>query len=707
MDFDASSASRRGSMSRASDARRRARGSFGRRARVLSSRRAFDMRGDARSRRSARSRVRCAFALAFALALAGSARAWGRAKDGNHPRREVHGDASSASVPHRVCFVAATVPWAFGAYQAQALGLSRAFADRGHSTTWLPRVPDARLPSGERTLDEALGKFRPGVRRPTPSERAAAMHLTFLGVPDLETPAGPGINALGLTMTQLGEIAKRHRVDAFVLLMDVGQMYLDAYSFVVPTVLWMPYHHEEMDSSGGVVGAYSAVAALSDTTGRAIASVQPLTRTIPHFIDRAALRALADEHDANAGKALGLSEAEMTRRAIRRYTFDSKKYDRMYAREITEVDDDTFVVLMQGGNYENSDRKGWVASINAFARFQRENPNIKTHLWIHCVDSAMTQNDMNHGSKPPVAVTRTGVSLRTELQKAGIPDSMFTLDENSHDKVRTSALKRHADVCLHTSKSEGFGMVVLECQALGTPVITTNYTAMRDYTKYGIAVEPAALERIQSAYFAMPNVPKAAEALATIATNSAKLPAIDVVYEWIDDEFSLDVVCEKFRALLRDAQVAHSKVVPWSEEDSFAERPIFTVTTDEYPRLADWQTPWMLYHHPSVQVDYERIQRYLIRETRKQFYAVALAPTSRNGVVLPFDPKDGVHNINPMYVALLPTWMYRQLQESHSYVWSAVYSGMQTVRDPKYFLMMPEGAATLRQGSGSARHVEL
>lgn len=670
----------------------------------VSSRRAFDMRGDARSTRGVRAHVSCALALALALALARSARAWGLKKDGNQP---LGGDASFASVPHRVCFIAASVPWAFGAYQAQALGLSRAFADRGHSTTWLPRIPDVRLPSGERTLDEALEKLKPSVRRPTASERAVLTHLTFLGIPDVETPAGHGINELGLTMSQLGEVAKRHRVDAFVLLMDVGQMYVDRYAFAVPTVLWMPYHYEGLDASGGVVGAYSAVAALSETTRRAIAIAQPLTRTIPHFIDRASLHALADAHDARARENLGLSEAEATRRAIRRYTFDSKKYDRMYARAIDEVDDDTFVVLMQGGNYENSDRKGWVASINAFARFQRENPTIKTHLWLHCVDSAMTQNDMNHGSKPPVAVARTGVSLRTELQKAGIPESMFTLDENIHDEYRASALKRHADVCLHTSKSEGFGMVVLECQALGTPVITTNYTAMRDYTKFGIAVEPAALERIQGAYFAMPNVPKAAEALAAIATNSANLPGIDGVYEWIDDELSLDVVCEKFRALLRDAKVAHSKVAPWSEKDSFAQRPIFTVTTDEYPRIADWQTPWTMYHHPSVQVDYDLIQRYLIRATSERFYAVALAPTTRDGVALPFDPKDGVHNINPLYVALLPTWIFRQLQEGQSYVWSAVYSGMQTVRDSKYFLMMPEGGASLKRGSGNAHRVEL
>lgn len=615
-------------------------------------------------------------------------------------------------VPPSVCFVAATIPWGFGAYQTQTSGVARAFADRGHRTFWLPRVPNVRLPEGTYTLEEALRAFKPGVRRPNPNEREESKHLTFLGVPNVEKVMSPGINALGLTMQELNRLATLNRIDAFVLLMDVGNMYLDANEFKVPTVMWMPYHHEVPDSSSPILSMYSAVAALSDTTGRAIELVQPLTRTIPHFIDRAALNARADAFDANAKREKGVSDDadEATiRTAIRRRLFDSVALDKSYKRNLDEIDNDTFLVLMQGGNYEDQDRKGWVASIHAFAQFQRENPDLKTHLWIHAVDSAMTQNDMNDGSKPPVAVVRTGVALRLVLQHAGIPDNMYTLDENRHDVSRTTALKRHADVCLHTSKAEGFGMVVLECQALGTPVITTNFTAMRDYTKYGIAVEPAAFESIQGSYWAAPSVPGAARALTAISTGAVELPPLESVFAWIDDVFALDTITEQFRQLLTEAKVAHSRRKPWALEDTFAERPFFTVTTDEYPRLVDWSTPWTMYHHPDVEVNYQFIQYMMIQHTKDQYYGVVVAPTSANGRLLPMDVGDGVHNINPHYVVLMPTWIMKQLQTQASYVWGTAFRAIGSVSSQKYMLMLPEGYAKMKADAQAtkARNDEL
>ena len=42
-----------------------------------------------------------------------------------------------------------------------------------------------------------------------------------------------------------------------------------------------------------------------------------------------------------------------------------------------------------------------------------------------------------------------------------------------------------ADVLLHPSRSEGFGMLVLEAQHIGVPVITTRRGAMKDYTMHG------------------------------------------------------------------------------------------------------------------------------------------------------------------------------------------------------------------------------
>ena len=58
-------------------------------------------------------------------------------------------------------------------------------------------------------------------------------------------------------------------------------------------------------------------------------------------------------------------------------------------------------------------------------------------------------------------------------------------------------------------------MNVLECQAVGTPVIKTNYTAMADFTKVGIAVPHRQMVRTPSAIYdlALPDVQGIADAI--------------------------------------------------------------------------------------------------------------------------------------------------------------------------------------------------
>ena len=48
-----------------------------------------------------------------------------------------------------------------------------------------------------------------------------------------------------------------------------------------------------------------------------------------------------------------------------------------------------------------------------------------------------------------------------------------------------------ADVLLAASMSEGFGIPLIEAQACGTPVITTDWTSMPELVRWGVAVPPA------------------------------------------------------------------------------------------------------------------------------------------------------------------------------------------------------------------------
>ena len=84
------------------------------------------------------------------------------------------------------------------------------------------------------------------------------------------------------------------------------------------------------------------------------------------------------------------------------------------------------------------------------------------------------------------------------LRDMNLPPNSYKLVTKIFDDPRDSmAMKVVADVCLHPSRVEGFGLNVIECQGLGTPVITTNFTAMGDFTKLGLSVPPIHYELIE------------------------------------------------------------------------------------------------------------------------------------------------------------------------------------------------------------------
>ena len=161
--------------------------------------------------------------------------------------------------------------------------------------------------------------------------------------------------------------------------------------------------------------------------------------------------------------------------------------------------------------------------------------------------------------------------------------------------IRNRWLKRMADVCLHASKSEGFGMNMLECQAVGTPVITTKFMAMKDYTKLGISVPHR--QMIFSAEsgreMALPDVEGIVDALVTIYNRwkkqggqSANLVDIRRTHGWIKKRFSSKVVRCLFSKHLHHAVRKHKAAVALRQTkiaspEKFLSQKTFKIVSDE------------------------------------------------------------------------------------------------------------------------------
>ena len=632
--------------------------------------------------------------------------------------------AESAPKPQNIAFVCAGLPWMYGPYQAQGNGLMKELHDtHGFNTFWMMRGSHAHgIPSGTYTAKE-MDKLTP-VNLPRLPKDWDSAHLTLIGLPPRSELSKVTQQVRGvpvIAMSEFNAAAKLYGIDAFILLGDITSVYFDVYDFDVPVVAWVPFHFKDVRGSNlALVKRYAHIAGLTPSTTRLINDVRSGVTYIPHFIETAVLEASATQWLAGLRK-----KKRSSAKTDRELVFDAAKYDVMFKRRAADFaaveggdeEEPVFLVLASGTNYEGADRKGWDVAIQAFAMFHQKHPEIKKHLWVHSFSSTEILSDIDgKGAQAPPELQAQGVNLRHLVQEMDLDPELYTMDINLHPRGRVAAMKTFADVCLHPSKVEGFGMQVLECQSLGTPVVTTKFNAMKDFTKNGISVEPAQWEHYGTldGKWALPDVKGTAEALYQLAiaraTPDAKKKSQEGV-DWIKDEFSLRSVGNRWNDVLQVAADDHAKAIPemlskMPAPPAFAERPIFHVTNDIHPRVVNWTEEWTLFHRPDVSVDYEMVQKMLWTLSLKETVVVAfLVCKDERGLPIEVQVReqdfDGIHRINTAHPVLLPTWSYAQAQHNFAYIHSTAW--MLAGNSQAFVKILPPGPAHVIGSDGSPK----
>jgi glycosyltransferase involved in cell wall biosynthesis len=169
----------------------------------------------------------------------------------------------------------------------------------------------------------------------------------------------------------------------------------------------------------------------------------------------------------------------------------------------TEVSPDQFVVGMVAANKGNSpSRKSFVAALQAFAEFYRTHDDAV--LYLH------TDLEGLYGH---------GVPLLPVLEAVGLPEkavrvaSQYAIHFKPDSPHLMAALYSALDVLLSPSMGEGFGIPIVEAQACGTPVITTDFSAMREVTGAGWRVGGSRFWTGQQSWQVLPEVSDIVEAL--------------------------------------------------------------------------------------------------------------------------------------------------------------------------------------------------
>lgn len=142
---------------------------------------------------------------------------------------------------------------------------------------------------------------------------------------------------------------------------------------------------------------------------------------------------------------------------------------------------DSHLTVMVAANKGFPDRKGFQFQIRAWAEFARDKPH--AFLYLH------TEPGLRFGGMDLYAFFE---ALAINEGRVILPDPYRYLMGYPPEYLNT--VYNCADVLLSASRSEGFGIPIIEAQAAGCPVIVNNFSAMPELVRWGQAVEPLDIE---------------------------------------------------------------------------------------------------------------------------------------------------------------------------------------------------------------------
>lgn len=209
--------------------------------------------------------------------------------------------------------------------------------------------------------------------------------------------------------------------------------------------------------------------------------------------------------------------------------------DKAAVRNKLGIPQDVFWVSFIGVNDSIPSRKGIPELLSAWQVFSQKRPDAKLYLHTGV-----------HGNLPVNGIG--GVKIDQIMTTLGLnPDSIHVVDQYEYrtgiPTARIAEMVAASDVLILPSRGEGFGLPLLEAQAVGIPVITTKCAGQEELLKAGWFIEGESEWSYQDAFVTRPGILSIAECLESAYQQrdnpALRQLAIDGVVEYaIDNVFN-------------------------------------------------------------------------------------------------------------------------------------------------------------------------
>lgn len=148
-----------------------------------------------------------------------------------------------------------------------------------------------------------------------------------------------------------------------------------------------------------------------------------------------------------------------------------KKRNKIKIRKRLKIPEDHFIFGMVSANKDMPPRKCFQECMEAFAKFHKKHP--KSGMYMHSIISTDKGFPIDHFAQSlgisSVIYHPGDYELTHLIQQSDMPDVYNVVD-----------------VLLCPSLNEGFGVPIIEAQSCEIPVITNDFTAMRDLVEDGV-----------------------------------------------------------------------------------------------------------------------------------------------------------------------------------------------------------------------------